>query len=64
MPVINVDCGKITKEQKEKLVEVLVSKASEILNIPEEAFLTFIKESELDNIGKGTKLLSEIRKNQ
>ncbi|AOY77394.1 4-oxalocrotonate tautomerase DmpI [Clostridium formicaceticum] len=64
MPVINIDCGKITKEQKEKLVEVLVSKASEILNLPEEAFLTFIKENDLDNIGKGRQLLSEIHKNK
>lgn len=64
MPVINIECGKITKEQKEQLVEGLVSKASEVLNLPEEAFITFIKENDLDNIGKGTKLFSEIRKNK
>lgn len=59
MPVINIECGKITKEQKEQLVEGLVLKASEILNLPQEAFLTFIKENDLDNIGKGTQLLSK-----
>ncbi|SNR96472.1 4-oxalocrotonate tautomerase [Anaerovirgula multivorans] len=62
MPLINIECGKITKEQKEQLVEGLVLKASEILNLPQEAFLTFIKENDLDNIGKGTQLLSKTMK--
>ncbi|SET65494.1 4-oxalocrotonate tautomerase [Natronincola peptidivorans] len=64
MPLINIECGKITKEQKEKLVEGLVSKASEILNLPEDAFITFIKENDLDNIGKGTQLLSKTLNNK
>lgn len=59
MPVIKIECGKITKEQKINLVEGLVSKASEVLNIPREAFVTLIKENDLENIGNGTQLLSD-----
>ncbi len=59
MPVIKIECGKITKEQKNNLVEGLVSKASEVLNIPREAFVTLIKENDLENIGNGTQLLSD-----
>ena len=44
MPVITLEVGKVSKEQKEELVKGLVSKASEILKIPEQAFVTLIKE--------------------
>ena len=59
MPVITIEASKMTKETKAKLVSELVSKASEILNIPEQAFVTLIKENEFDNIGNGIQLLSE-----
>ncbi|VBB04892.1 4-oxalocrotonate tautomerase [Lucifera butyrica] len=59
MPVITIDGPKITREQKAKLVKKLVTKASEILNIPEQHFVTSIKENDFDNIGNGTKLLSD-----
>ncbi len=62
MPVITVEAGKMTKEQKATLVKELVSKASETLNIPEQAFVTLIRENEMDNIGNGTKLLSDLHK--
>ena len=62
MPVITIDAGKMTKEQKATLVKELVSKASETLNIPEQAFVTLIRENEMDNIGNGTKLLSDLHK--
>ena len=58
MPVITLEVGKVSKEQKEELVKELVSKASEILKIPEQAFVTLIKENDFDNIGNGTELLS------
>ncbi|KNF10094.1 hypothetical protein CLPU_1c02590 [Gottschalkia purinilytica] len=59
MPVITIESPKITKEQKSALVKELVSKASEVLNIPEQAFVTVIRENDLDNVGNGTKLLSD-----
>ena len=64
MPVIKIDGPRISKEQKEKLVQELVAKASEILNIPEQAFVTLINEHDYDNIGNGTVLLSEKLKGQ
>ena len=59
MPVITLESAKLTKEQKSKLVREFTSKASEIMNIPEEAFIVLLKENELDNIGLGGKLFSE-----
>ncbi|WHH58504.1 4-oxalocrotonate tautomerase DmpI [Petroclostridium sp. X23] len=61
MPVITIELGKATKEQKAELVKEFVTKASEILKIPEQSFVTLIKENDYDNLGKGTQLLSEIR---
>ncbi len=62
MPVITIEAGKMSKEQKATLVKELVSKASETLNIPEQAFVTLIRENEMDNVGNGTKLLSDLHK--
>jgi 4-oxalocrotonate tautomerase len=62
MPVITINCPKVTKEQKARLVKELVTSASEILNIPKEGFITYVKENDLDNIGVGTELLSDKRK--
>lgn len=62
MPVITIEGPKITKEQKAKLVKEFATKASEILNIPEQAFVTIIKENDGDNIGTGTTLLSDRQK--
>lgn len=59
MPVINFEGPKMTKEQKAELVKAFVEQSSRILNIPQEAFVTLIKENEMDNIGNGTRLLSE-----
>jgi 4-oxalocrotonate tautomerase len=59
MPIITLEGSKLTKEQKAKLVKELVGKASEIMNIPEQAFVTIIKENDFDNIGTGTTLLSD-----
>ena len=59
MPVITLEGPKMTKEQKAKLVNAFVAGASEILNIPEQAFVTILRENDYDNIGSGTALLSE-----
>lgn len=59
MPVITLEGPKMTKEQKTKLVEGFVINASEILNIPKQAFVTIIKENSFENIGNGTILLSD-----
>ncbi len=57
MPVITIDGPKLTKEQKAALVREFAASASKVLNIPEQAFVTLIRENEADNIGSGTQLL-------
>ena len=59
MPVITLEAGKLNKEQKSRLVKELTSKASEIMNVPEQAFIVLLKENEMDNIGLAGKMLSE-----
>jgi len=60
MPVITVEAGKMDKAVKARLIKELVQKASEITKIPEQAFVTLINEHEFDNIGNGTRTLTDI----
>ncbi|MFW5648805.1 MAG: 4-oxalocrotonate tautomerase DmpI [Candidatus Alkaliphilus sp. MAG34] len=62
MPIITIDGPKMTREQKSELVKGMVSEASKVLNIPEEAFVMCIRENDPDNVGIGCKLLSDLRK--
>lgn len=62
MPVITIEASTMSKEKKAALVKEMVTAASRILEIPEEAFVTLIRENEFDNIGNGTQLLSDKRK--
>ena len=58
MPVITVEAGSLSQEQKEKLAKT----ASEIMGLPEKAFFTFLKENPYENVAVGGTLLSESRK--
>lgn len=60
MPVITLEAGKLNKEQKRQLVKELTSIASKVLNVPEKAFIVFLKENDMDNIGFYGHLMSEI----
>lgn len=44
MPYITIECGQLTKEQKEELIKKLTEISSEIMHIPSGFFLTTIKE--------------------
>ncbi|MBC8062113.1 MAG: tautomerase family protein [Clostridiaceae bacterium] len=46
MPVITIEVPKVTNEQKAKLVNEIVTKVSEIINVPEKDIVTIIKENE------------------
>lgn len=59
MPVITLEAGKLSKEQKSRLIKEFTKTASEITNIPEQAFVVLLKENQPDNIGVGGQLLSE-----
>ena len=62
MPVITVEVGSLTKEQKEKLARELTGSASKITGIPEQGFIVIMKENSYDNIAAGGVLLSERKK--
>lgn len=62
MPVITIEAAKLSKEQKRELVASLTKSASSIMNAPEQAFVVFVKENDIDNIGVGGTLLSEKNK--
>lgn len=64
MPAIMVEAGPLTKEQKAALGKRMTEVASDIMGVPEEAFLVFMKENPLDNITVGGTLVSEIKKQQ
>lgn len=59
MPIIKLETGKATTEQKEKLIVGFTKVASETLGIAEEHFYVLIKENELDNWGVGGEMLSK-----
>jgi len=61
MPIITLEGPKLTKEQKAELIAEFTKKASEITNIPENAFSILIKENLADNVGVGGKQLSEMK---
>lgn len=62
MPVITLEAGKLSTEQKRDLVASLTKTASSIMNTPEQAYVVLLKENELDNIGVGGSLISDKHK--
>lgn len=62
MPYITVEGGKLTKEQKEELIEKMTSVASEVMHVPSEFFCMTIKELEDENIGIGGKTIDKTKK--
>ena len=63
MPVITIDGPAISLEKKEKLVKEVTQLISDIMNIPKEAYVVFIKENPYENMGQGGILISEKLKN-
>ncbi|MBQ7594511.1 MAG: tautomerase family protein [Synergistaceae bacterium] len=59
MPVITLEAGSLTKEQKEQLAKELTASASKITGIPEKGFITILKENSYDNVAVGGTLISE-----
>ena len=63
MPVITMEGPFLSPEKKEKLVKEFTQIASDITNIPKEAYVVFIKENPYENMGQGGILISEKLKN-
>lgn len=61
MPYITVECGVLSNEQKELLIKKLTEISSEIMKVPEEFFVTNIKELPDKNFGIGGKTIDKIK---
>ena len=59
MPVISVKGPKLDKEQKEELIQRFTEAASDVIELPEEAFIILLEETKKENVGVGGELLSE-----
>ena len=54
--------GKLTKEQKEELIERMTAVASEVMHIPSEFFCMTVKELSDENIGIGGKTIDKTKR--
>lgn len=62
MPYITVESGALSDEQKEELIKQLTKISSEIMNVPQEFFVTTIKEVSDKNFGIGGKTIDKVKK--
>lgn len=61
MPYISIECGMLSDEQKEQLIEQITKDASKIMNVPAEFFSVTIKELSDKNFGIGGKTIDTIK---
>ena len=61
MPYITVESGALSDEQKELLIKRLIEVSSEIMKVPQEFFVTTIKEVSDKNFGIGGKTIDIVK---
>lgn len=61
MPYITVESGTLSDEQKELLIKRLTEVSSEIMKVPQEFFVTTIKEVSDKNFGIGGKTIDKVK---
>ncbi len=61
MPYITVESGALSDKQKEELIRRLTEVSSEIMEVPQEFFVTTIKEISDKNFGIGGKTIDKIK---
>ena len=61
MPYITVESGSLSDEQKEELKKRLTEVTSEIMKVPQEFFVTTIKELPDKNFGIGGKAIDKVK---
>jgi 4-oxalocrotonate tautomerase len=59
MPVITIEGPVLSLEKKEKLAREFTQLASDIMEIPKDVFVVFIKENPYENMAQGGVLISE-----
>lgn len=62
MPAITVEAGTLTNEQKAALGKKLTEDAAEIMKMPKETIMIFLKENPLENVILGGIQVSELHK--
>ena len=61
MPYITIESGALSDEQKEELIRRLTEVSSEIMKVPQEFFVTTIKEVSDKNFGIGGKTIDKVK---
>ena len=61
MPYITVESGTLSDKQKELLIKRLTEVSSEIMNVPQEFFVTTIKELPDKIVGIGGKTIDKVK---
>ena len=61
MPYITVESGALSDDQKEELIKRLTEVSSEIMKVPQEFFVTTIKEVPDKNFGIGGKAIDKVK---
>lgn len=61
MPVISIDIGEVSTEQKKALIEEMTVKAAEITSIPREAFVVVVREMPDAALGIGGKTVAQMK---
>ncbi len=59
MPVITIEGPVLSVDKKERLAKEITQLAAEIMNIPLDAYVIFIKENPYENMAQGGILISE-----
>ena len=62
MPVITMTLGRIPQDTRRKLIEDLTHRASELTQIPTDAFVVFVHELDDASIGVGGRPLDVIKR--
>ena len=60
MPIITLEMGPLSTEQKEKLITVFTRDVCEVTGMPPEAMIVLIHELSRDNMGVGGHQLSKM----
>lgn len=59
MPIITLEAGKLTREQKLEFVQEVTETTHKITGIRKESIIVVIKENDPENIGSGGELLAD-----
>jgi 4-oxalocrotonate tautomerase len=62
MPIITLEMGPLSTEQKEKLIAAFTRDACEVTGMPPEAMIVLIYELSRDNMGMGGQQFSKMKR--